>query len=428
MKHRIRLGAGVAVVSALLATGQAWAQAPATERVSVNSDEQQANAHALELRWGTSSSPQAEISDDGRYVAWWSEATNLVKRDTNRRSDVFVRDRLRGTTARVSVGTRGRQANGDSTAVAMSADGRYVAFTSDATNLVPGDTNERSDVFVRDRVARTTTRVSVGPNGRQADQGVLPYVVMSADGNVVVFSSYSTTFGGRDRNDQPDVFAHDRRTGVTTRVSAAPAGADANQRSLAGSVSDDGRLVTFTSTATNLVANDTNNAADAFLRDLQTGTTTRIAENVFDRYDSGGVELSGDGIVVAYSRMSDVYLLHRPTGTESVFEKWNGVPPAPWTTVGALSADGTRVLYQSIVRPLPQGELLTTTDAFVRDLRSSTTKQLSVTPSGASANGSSYVAGMSRDGRWAAFRSAASDLVAGDTNRRVDLFVRGPLF
>ncbi len=430
MTNRFRRRAGIAVLTTVLAaTGgaNAWAQAPATERVSVNSDEQQANSHAFTLGSNLSDAPQAEISDDGRYVAWWSDASNLVPRDSNRKADVFVRDRQAGTTARVSVGARGRQANGDSVAVAMSADGRYVAFVSHATNLVPGDTNGAADVFVRDRVQRTTTRVSVD-GGRQADTGVMASVEISADGNVVVYESYSRNLGPQpDRNLDPDVFAHDRRSAVTTHVSAAPGGATANGTSRLGSMSDDGRLIAFTSTASNLVAGDTNATADAFLHDLQTGVTTRIAEKTAEGFGEGGVQLSGDGRVVAVQRAIDAYVIDRATGEETVFEPWDRVPPAPWTALGALSADGSRVLFQSNASDLVPGDVPGTLDVFVRDRKTGADQRLSVTPAGAGANGRSSMAGMSRDGRWAAFRSDASDLVAGDTNRRTDLFVRGPL-
>ena len=126
------------------------------------------------------------ISADGRFVAFSSDATNLVPGDTNGTADVFVRDRQTGTTRRVSVGSGGAQGNGLSVDPAISADGRFVAFASDATNLVPGDTNGADDVFVRDRQTGTTRRVSVGSGGAQGDRVSFDPAI-SADGRFVAF-------------------------------------------------------------------------------------------------------------------------------------------------------------------------------------------------------------------------------------------------
>jgi Tol biopolymer transport system component len=159
------------------------------------------------------------LSADGRFVAFTSNATNLVAGDTNRRSDVFVRDRETGTTERVSLGTNGRQGNGNSGEPALSADGRFVAFISSAGNLVPDDTNGIADVFVHDRRTGATERVSIGLSGSQPNS-YSEEPALSADGRIVAFTSRATNLVPSDTNNAKDVFVHDRRTRVTQRAGA----------------------------------------------------------------------------------------------------------------------------------------------------------------------------------------------------------------
>jgi Tol biopolymer transport system component len=179
--------------------------------------------------------------------------------------DVFVRDREHGTTERVSISTKGAQANESSFLAGISGDGRLVAFESDATNLVPGDSNGTTDVFVRDRKNGTTERVSVGPNGKQANAGSHGGFV-SADGRYVVFSSDATNLVPGDTNGHADIFVRDLKLGTTRRVSLAPDEAQADGDSYSPALSPDGRLVTFESDATNLVPGDTNGVTDVFVR------------------------------------------------------------------------------------------------------------------------------------------------------------------
>ena len=234
-----------------------------TTRVSVDSD-------GLEVD-GASFRPA--VSADGRYVAFASSATNLVPGDTNGRDDVFVHDRQTRQTTRVSVASNGTQASADSGLPALSADGRYVAFASVATTLVPGDTNGVGDIFVHDRQTRQTTRVSLRSNGAQAN-GSSGNPSLSANGRFVAFSSYATNLVSGDTNSQVDVFVHDRQTRRTTRVSVRSNGAQANGQSDAPALSADGRYIGFTSEATNLVSQDTNGYRDIFLRDRLLDNTT----------------------------------------------------------------------------------------------------------------------------------------------------------
>ena len=209
---------------------------------------------------------QPAISADGRFVAFVSAATNLVPGDTNGQSDVFVHDRQTRTTERVSVASAGIEGHGWSDRPAISANGRFVAFVSAAPDLVPGDTNGQADVFVHDRQVRTTERVSVDSAGHESD-GWSDRPSISAGGRFVAFCTFATNLVAGDTNGQWDEFVHDRRTGATERVSVDNAGTEANASSHGPSISAGGRFVVFASDATNLVPGDTNGVRDVFVRD-----------------------------------------------------------------------------------------------------------------------------------------------------------------
>ena len=243
------------------------------------------------------------ISADGRFVAFAAWARNLAPGDTNGFGDVFVHDRGTGTTERLSVDRTGTEANDTIHQPAISGDGHVVAFVSAATNLVPGDTNGQADVFVHDRPSGTTERVSVNSAGAEGD-GSSERPTLSADGRYVAFSSSATNLVPGDTNGQSDVFVHDRRTGTTERVSVDSAGTEANGWSERPSISADGRFVAFCSYATNLVPRDTNGRWDEFVHDRQTHTTERVSVDsagTEGNGDSRGASLSADGRFVAFA-------------------------------------------------------------------------------------------------------------------------------
>ena len=211
---------------------------------------------------GMSTDPAINLG--GRFVAFSSTASNLVTGDTNGKQDVFVRDRNTGTTERVSVSSAEKQGDGDSAWAAISADGRFVAFHSYAADLVAGDTNHDADVFVRDRTTGTTTRVSVTSTGRQANTGSGSPLDISADGRFVAFDSEATNLVARDTNGARDVFVRDRTTGTTERISVIGSGAQWDTGSYVGAISADGRIVTFY-------------GGGVFARDRKTGTTGRVS-------------------------------------------------------------------------------------------------------------------------------------------------------
>jgi Tol biopolymer transport system component len=320
---------------------------------------------------GNGFSDEAAISADGRSVAFSSSASNLVAGDTNGSKDVFVRDRQAAATTRVSVGTGGTQGNNASYSPAISADGRWVAFASSASNLVAGDLNNVDDVFVHDRQTGTTTPVSVGPAGAQALSASRSPAI-SADGRWVAFDSGASNLVAGDTNGADDVFVHDRQTGATTRVSVGPGGAQANAGSYDAALSADGRWVAFVSYASNLVAGDTNGARDVFVHDQQTGATTHVSMGT---YLSISPAISADGRWVAFARerhfptQLNVWLHDRQTGETTVVAA--GSLPRPFIDLGpssgspAISADGGWVAFVSMASDLVPDDTNDATDVFV---------------------------------------------------------------
>ena len=285
----------VIVASALVAL--AWpggARAMVFELVSVGSD-------GTQSRQGTFS---PSISADGRYVAFVCDADDLVPGDMNLRTDVFVRDRLTATTSLVSIASDGTQGNQFSCAPSISADGRYVVFASNATNLVPGDTNSREDVFVRDRQTGTTSRVSVASDGTQGN-GLSQRPQISADGRYVAFESESANLAPGDANGYSmDIFVFDRLSQTTERVSVASDGSPGNGYSAAASISADGRYVAFESESTNLAPGDANGWEDVFVRDRVSGTTEQVSVDDAGVGGSSGSyspSISADGRYVAFT-------------------------------------------------------------------------------------------------------------------------------
>src|SRR5947207_6758429 len=256
-------------VAISVASVSAWATPTATtDRVSVSTTGTEGSA---------ASGGGISVSSSGRFVAFTSSAPDLVPGDTNGDMDVFVRDVVAGTTTRVSVGADGREANAQSFYPSITADGRLVAFESLAWNLVPGDVNGASDIFVRDRVAGTTTLVSATQLGMQAD-GASNSPAISADGGFVAFDSSATNLVAGDENGLPDVFVKNLTDGSVQLASLAWDEEQANNASRAASVSNDGTRVAFMSSASNLTQRfDVNGADDIIVRDLTPGTTPPLS-------------------------------------------------------------------------------------------------------------------------------------------------------
>jgi Tol biopolymer transport system component len=219
------------------------------------------------------------MSDDGRYVVFHSWATNLVASDTNGQPDVFLRDVQNGTTERVSLTNDGAEANYWSTEGWISGNGRYVAFTSSGSNMVAGDGNNRSDVFVRDLLLGTTTLVSATSGGTSGNEASDKPAITS-DGRYVVFLSAASDLVAGDTNGVADVFVRDRMLGTTERVNVSSTGAQSAMHSTNPTISDDGRYVAFNSFAYDLVVGGTNGYFDLFVRDRLLGTTIQASVSV----------------------------------------------------------------------------------------------------------------------------------------------------
>src|SRR4051794_24467034 len=231
-------GHGAGAVVALLTVGVSILPASAlaattTERASVSSAGTEGNGPSARFGGDTA------VTANGRFVAFGSEASNLVAGDVNGAKDIFVRDRLSGSTERVSVSTSGQEANVGSGGPSLSADGRYVAFSSAASNLVAGDTNARNDTFVRDRQSGTTERVSLSSAGAEGDN-LSGAPAISSDGRFVAFWSYASNLVAGDTNGQSDVFLRDRQSGTTERISVSTAGAQGDGLSQVPTISGDG--------------------------------------------------------------------------------------------------------------------------------------------------------------------------------------------
>ena len=349
------------------------AMADDTERVSESSTGAEANENSF--------SPS--VSASGRYVVFGSQATNLVPGDTNGSADVFLHDRTTGVTERVSISTSGQQTETSSDSAGVSRDGRYVVFLSQARNLVPGDTNDTTDVFLRDRLKRTTKRLSQRADGTDSEYPSSGAAI-SANGRYIVFSAYGWLVP-EDTNDTDDTYLYDRVANSLERVSLAFDGAQGNGSSGSGGVSEDGRYVTFTSLATNLVPGDTAGSMDVFVRDRILGTTKRVS-------------------VSSTGEQGDL-----------------------WSFIPSISAGGRFIVFYSDAANLVPDDTNGHGDIFLHDQTTATTKRVSVGLAGIEANAPSYNPAISDNGRFVSFSSDASNLVPSDNNGRRDVFVHDQL-
>jgi Tol biopolymer transport system component len=317
-------------------------------------------------------------------------------------SDVFVRDRQTGETKRVNVASDGTLANNDSSEVVISEDGRYVAFTSFADNLVPGDTNNARDIFVRDLQTEETTRVNLAAGGIEAN-GASYFTAISGDGRFVAFESDADNLVAGDTNNTSDIFVHDRQAGETTRVSVASDGTEGNNFSSEGSnvaISADGRYVAFQSHATNLVPGDTNNTGDIFVHDRETGETTRVTV-ASDGTQANGwnfePSISADGRYVAFSSNGDnlalgdkepdvdLFIHDRETKeTKQISAGWNSQSYISFEP--SISADRRYIAFHTVADNLVPGDTNNETDVFVYDRLATSDDTDGVTKNGNNAN------------------------------------------
>lgn len=399
-----------------------------TTRVSVGSYGLEANSYSY----------GASMSDDGRAIAFHSAATNLVEGDTNSFTDVFVHDRGTRLTTRVSVSSEGTAGNGLSEYPSISADGRYVAFHSRASNLVTNDSNNKSDVFVHDCVTHQTERVSVNSLGLESD-GQSEYPSISADGRYVAFHSDAANLVTGDNNYFTDVFVHDRQTHQTFRVSVSSSGAQAHGASRFAAIAGRSTVVAFRSDAFDLVASDTNAKSDIFVHDWSTGVTSRESMDELGHQGDGqsfAPSISSDGRFVAFHSEAQNLIpedgnFHRDVFVrDRVLLRTIVASATPYRILGngdseapSLSANGRFVAFESDANNLVPGDTNLQRDILIYDLWSGEMVRASVDSAGVQSRGGSSFARMSPDGRYVSFQSGASNLVANDHNGAWDVFL-----
>lgn len=401
------------------------------------------------LLGGSDGALGAAISADGRFVAFTSAAV-LVAGDSNGFSDIYVRDRQTGTIERVSLGAAGVQSNANSFDPSISADGRFVVFSSIASNLVASDTNGVSDVFVHDRQARITKRLSASTSAGVVTQanGASDQGCISGNGLYVAFASLATNLVSIDANAVRDVFVHDITTGVISRVSVDSFGTAGNGESTSPCISSDGRFVVFQSNATNLIAGDINGLPDIFVHDRWPGTGSGAGNTIRVSGGHNGVEpngasvnpsVSADGQIIAFSSASsnlvvgddnsvaDIFVRDSSTGqTKRISVDSNGTQAGVPSQHSIVSGDGRFVVFSTNANTLVPGDNNNLEDIFVHDRWTGIIERVSVSTAGVEANGHSTSTSLaiSNDGRTVVLESLANNLVSPDANVKPDVFVR----
>ncbi len=398
----------------------AWA-APSTVRASVSSASVEANAG--------SGQGGVAISADGRYVAFVSDASNLVPGDGNGVADVFVRDLRSNTTERISVSSAEVEGDNDSSvdALAISPGGRFVTFMSDATNLAPGNDDSLCapdpcpDVYIRDRTAGTTQMLV------PIDRGFPVHMILSADARFYAWDD--STLDGVER------CRRSSQTCVLASVLPPSVNVDeADPNAFLGGMSSGGRFVLFRKLG--FPEPPTVSAGGVFLRDMVAHTTHIVTTDPADLASA----LSPQGRFSLFTSRSSKLVKHDTNGKRDVFVRdrrtgvihrislSSGEHQANGNSLGiAISSQGRYCLFSSGATNLVAGDTNGHRDLFLRDRRLGTTVRVDVSTSGSQANGPVRFSALSADGRWAAFGSAATNLVAGDANGVRDVFARGPL-
>ncbi|MFN0242766.1 MAG: TolB family protein [Planctomycetota bacterium] len=432
-----RLSIALAAMGVLASGGRAQSTECRVSQLSVSS----------QGSLGGADSQAAWISTSGRFVAFESAADNLVQSDFNGSLDVFVRDRFSGTIERVSLAPNGAETNGDSRAPSISDDGRYVVFESVATNLVAGDANQKSDVFVRDRTSGETRCISTTPVGAPAN-GWSYRASIAAGGGHVAFVSRATNLVSPDANGTgADVYVRalgTPDTGACERVSVDSTGASGNFPSERAAISGDGRFVAFASAATNLVEGSPRaGPSRIYVRDRAAGTTVLVSTSTSGEFPNGSCEMpaiSRDGNVVAFHSSAsdlvesdsnetlDVFVRDVARArTELVSVASTGAQANDVSSHPSLSPDGTQVAFASYATNLGAGaDTNGVEDVFLHDRTGGSTRRVSGTSAGQLGNARSTLGTGNRvaEGAVVAFDSLAANLVGAASDTRWDVFVR----
>ena len=410
-----------------------------TERVSVASDGTEDNGAVL--------SRYPDISGDGRYVVFHSSGDILSANDTNESTDVFLHDMQTGETTRISVASDGSQANQGGSRPSISSDGRYIAFHSYSDNLTANDTNSVCDIFVYDRIEGITERISVASDGSQGN-GNSQYASINSDGRYVTFTSEADNLVSGDTNGVRDVFMYDRQTHQTIRVSVDSSGNQGNDSSWDSEISGNGNFITYTSFASNLVAGDVNSCIyyfgevrscrDVFVYDVQNGTTTLVSKTSTGAhldYESLSPSINYDGSKIVFDSgylnedqlRPDMFLYNLQTETiEMISFSLSGSQPNGISGVSSISGDGKKVVFTSFASDIVENDTNEASDCFIvdiSDLNTTRTTHLSNPLDGETVSGESWAADISADGRYAVFKSEVDNLVTNDACSGWDIFV-----
>jgi len=399
-------------------------------RINLAANGEQGNGH----------SDKPTISADGRFIAFESFASNLVANDTNEKTDIFVYDSSTKQITLVSVSSNGTQANSAAYFAAISGDGRYVTFSSIASNLVANDTNNYSDLFLHDMQTKETKRISFGFDGSQASGPSSSRASISYDGRYVTFQSDASNLAENDFNNATDVFMYDNVTQTISRISISSEGVASNSTSLAPAISGDGRLVVFRSFASNLVPDDSNNQFDIFLHDRQTSQTTRISMASDGSQSNGNslsVNISEHGRHITFlsdatnlvpndtNGNRDIFLYDRETKElKLVNATANGVQANGTSDeVAPISAIGRSIVFQTKAKNLVQDDLDGTNDIVLRDFSLNNLILMSRPLNSTAPKAASYFPNISSNGRYIVFSSYSFSLITNDTNQKNDIFL-----
>ena len=402
-----------------------------TERISLDSAGQQVLQGAFE----------PSISRDGQRIAFQTSAA-LLPTDTNGHTDIYVYDRSVDQLILASTSTAGSLGNGTSFDAALSGDGRWVAFATHATNFVGFDLNGESDVMLKDLLTGALTRVSSSPGSLFAGSGESRKPTVSYDGRYVAFHTTSNQYSPQDTNATLDVYVRDFQNDSFQLVSRGLAGAASNSSASSASISDDGRFIAFQSTATNLVAGDTNGECDVFVRDMWGGLGTMLVSRVplgaLGNNESWEPSISANGRYVVFTTRATNFVFGDTNGSPDVYlvDRSLNVIRHVSSAVGggfggfggsfepSVSGDGRFVAFTSSTPNLASVGS-TFQSSYVRDMtRGETYYVSSASGPAVGGDGTSLRPCLNADGSLVAFHSSAANLVPGDTNDRTDVFVR----
>lgn len=387
---------------------------------------------------GDSNRPGVSFSATGRHVVFDSVATNLVLNDDNGVRDVFIFDRAAAEgsrVTRVSLDSTEQEGDGTSLNPSVSADGRYVVFESDATNLIDTDTNEARDIFLRDTVAGTTIRISVDSDGIESN-GSSMNARISSDGAFIVFESDASNLVLNDTNGLTDIFLYNRSTEAVSRLSVDSDEIESNGAASNPSINSDGSLVAFDSVATNLVTSDTNGASDVFLRNITSGTTSILSadrDGSHSNGDSSNPFLSEDGTLVSFTSSASDLVLNDDNGAPDVFL----VTIATNSKIrvsesqlddgsashSSISGDNAFVFFQSDASDLVLNDDNQTVDIFAYETSTGSVTRLSVDEFGIEIGSGAAFASSNSNGQYVAYTSADEDFFTNDNNEQTDIFL-----